>query len=357
MDRKKIMYSEYDNCPNLADEDIVLTINLHNDSPDNVIQANFNEVSNLHVLDHQKDYKMSIIRLDMPSYFLPKFEWPATIIPSITLFYPNTNYNIVVPLNLTQVDFAAASQGGNSSNVYYYKQLIQSMNDALLAGFNDIVATQGPLPAGAPSEAPYLIYEPESKLISVICQTQYDDTNADRIEIWMNYELSSYLITLYLEYYGTNQPLGKDQRIKITNEGNNGYDPSTGNDNFLPSFPGYYKLKQEYEITGVWYDLYKILLVAPGMDVRKYKVLTESANGVLSELAVVADFSYDFETSSLSSIRYVPSGEFQWVDLLTDLPMNNINFQLFIELKNGTIKPVILGPGSNMSIKVLFRKK
>jgi hypothetical protein len=111
--RKSELYREYDNSPDLADEDIVLALNVHNNEIDRVIDAEINIESNLHILDKMTDYKMSVIRLDFPSYFLERFRFPDTFPPSITLHYPNTNYDIDVPFTLFQTDYAPVSQGGN----------------------------------------------------------------------------------------------------------------------------------------------------------------------------------------------------------------------------------------------------
>jgi len=343
----------YNNAPNLADEDIYLDITIHNPIENTkTIPASFQSTRDISILSNQKDYKMSVIRLDIPIEQIQKFLFEENKY-SITLSHFSTGITSQQYLILDQVIFNSVV--GNNTDIYYYKQIIKSCNDALELAFNDIInqynIIYNPLtypPAGAPTKKTFITYNAISKLFTIHSPVENTDSNPERIEFYMNYNLSFLFETIMQEKYGFNLTSLLDSRIIIRDEYNN-RDTFDGQD--------YYLQISEFENTGSWYNFYHIILVSEGMHCRKENFMSTQTGSRAITYGVVADFSYSFQTADDSRIQYVPTSEFRFTDLLTEGPLKFIDFELFVQHTNATISNIHISPGQNASLKILFRKK
>jgi hypothetical protein len=64
-----IAKTSFNNCPNLADEDIYMNVTLFNNTNDRNIPTEYREERGQPFLQKASDYKMSIVRLDLPTDF------------------------------------------------------------------------------------------------------------------------------------------------------------------------------------------------------------------------------------------------------------------------------------------------
>jgi hypothetical protein len=56
------------------------------------------------------------------------------------------------------------------------------------------------------------------------------------------------------------------------------------------------------------------------------------------------------------NILYVPSGQYRYITLQGNQPLNQIDINIFYQLKTGELIPFMLTNGGTASIKILFEK-
>jgi hypothetical protein len=156
-------------------------------------------------------------------------EWvdgsPPTIANNSQEFleFERTSFNVPVPVAPLSVD--------QLNNPYYFvyefEHMIRMINDALNRAFFSL---QGKIGGAFPTGAvpPYLEYDAETQLISLIAQRPYYDRNkiGPHIRIWVNTPLYTLLQGIDVNYYGEDLPLGRDQFILVDDTLDNHYEPS-----------------------------------------------------------------------------------------------------------------------------------
>jgi len=338
------------NAPNLSDEDVYLNINIHNDTSE-TIPAKLSITNQSPIVHDQSKYKLSIIRFDIPSTFLQKFIFQDDYY-SVTLRYPDAGYVSQVFLQLKKFDFVQNTATPNL--VAFYRQMVFSINEAFTTAYNDIVAQYeidngvgSWALSGGPQEAPFIYYDEVTRLFTIYVLPEYQDTNVNRIEVWMNWPCYDLFLNIWDEFYGFNQPDGLDCRMVIVDQRLNNKD--IGGTNYL-------SLSQEFEALE-WYDTYKILLVSRSMKVRKEYEIDLKRGGQQLRLPVIASFNYQFDSPNLERIVYSPTAEYRFIDILDNTPLHEIDIEFFIESKTGEIFPMRLFPGENGNALMLLRKK
>lgn len=352
----------------MSEENIYLNITVHNDFKTQNVYATYSETQDQPIIRDPSEYEMSIIRFDIPSTAIPKFimNMPENMI--VTLSYPADDLNSVQVLQLYQVSFST-SLGERNDYVWYFKQIVISINDALTLAYASIVSQYEAIHgggtwagSGGPQSQPYLEYDSVSKLFTYYCPTLMADSNVNRIELWMNHQLHRIFETFLAQFYGYDLPLGKDYRLVIRSFLTNS--STIGGIN-------YYRIEQESSSLPAWYRVYKIVIVSNSLVSRKEFISFKTADpnsdyvkeelrgniGAVNTLGIVQDFDYSFYTPNIERITYNPTAEYRWVDLLAREPMYKIDFQVFIQSEHGTLIPLVLEPNDNVNIKFLFRKR
>jgi len=341
------------NHPNLADEDIYVNITIENDTQ-SIKFGEFAETQTQPLLLKQNDYKMSVVRFDMPSSNFPIFVYQNNM--SVTLFHPNTgavSEQLLIAVNRSLTPSTLPIEG-----IWYIDQLMEMINTALSTAFTAL----GALPGGSPTVAPYFAYEPETKLISLYTPFEYQDTNAQRIEVWTNFTLFDNIFPSFDVQFTdwAPQPDGKQIRFLIKNlKTNIIIDPTILPEPAVPVFPGQYLIKttQGVETTGTMFTFYKIVITSNIMNIRHESLSTSTSDGNPNNIPIVTDFDYSFDTINYDRITYIPTAEYRWIDLLTDLPLTQLGFKVHVQDQAGKLTPVRMLPGDSINIKFLFRKK
>lgn len=353
---------------NDKDENIYLNITVHNDFADKAVYAEYSESRNQPLLDCPNDYEMSIIRFDMPSTAIPKFIMNRPRDLSITLVYPDENLISKQILQLFQISYST-DLGERDDYIWYFKQIVISVNDALSLAYADIVTQYEAIhgggswaASGGPQSQPYLVYDVPERLFIFYCPQLMVDTNTNRIELWFNYEMFRLFETFLAEFYGYDEADGKDVRLVIR---------SFLTNSETISGVAYYKMEQEYSSLPNWYRVYKIVIVSNALISRKEYITFKTANpdsafarniqrgqgGTVNTLGIVQDFDYSFFTPNVERITYNPTAEYRWVDLLSNKPLNAIDFKVYVQSEAGDLRPIVLEPNDNVNIKILFRKR
>lgn len=348
-----IPHHEQTNCPNLSDEDVYVNITIHNNS-DGVINAEFAETRRQPLFNKQSDYKMSIVRMDMPSTNVPYFTYDNDM--SVTLRHDASN--TIARENLQLIKTYFNSEIASQSTIWSTGQMLQMINNALFDAYDALDVN-----VGDTLRAPWFEYDSESKRFVLYADLAYEDTDPNRVEVWVNSNLYDRLFPSFdVVTMGENLPDGMDVRFRfIKSQGY--YNVVTyANPPPVPTPPLYpdnyvFRIVQDFDTTGNWYDFYKIVVLSRDMNIRKEFVSTLGSEGNTNQLAVVTDFTYDFPTNNADRITYVPTAEYRWMDLLNNTPLDKLSFQLFYQTESTSLIPVKLKPQQTVNLKVLFRKK
>lgn len=365
------------NAPDLANEDKYYNITLVNDTSDKDILAQFTEEKIHAILDDQSQYKMSIIRFDIPTDGAPILVYDDDLDPyKVTVRDDATGVIGEATFKPIQTDFSTGLILSTPNFVKYYQSVIESFNNALEAAWVDFI-NNWPFPTPASPFATklanyqaasgtgmnpfYVIRDVESQLTTIYALESATDDAARPLQLWMNNRLQNLFVGWYSEFYGYNQPNDQDFRVKFIRMPLN-YNLQTYNGN------DYLFIKQEINTSAFWYDTYKIVIVSKSMHARfegytltdKNEPELDSIEGLRSggvtKLGVITDINYEFSSPNIERISYSPD-QFRWIDLLSPDPLTKLDFQIFLQTKNGSLRPVYLTPGDSMNIKLLFRKK
>lgn len=426
---------------NLSQADVYVDIIKHNGTQNQRLDMDYVEERNQPLIDNPTDWKMSIIRLDFPSYDIPKRnyakppvftppptfnfamnpEWLSLTEPdiydpdntrwSITLAYQNPaaihpiiSRVFVSPLD-SPVDPTRVWTQNEQPPVFSFQEVVGAINLALQKAYDNIVFQYNltnPLAYPGPGDPwgfdadntlraqnpPFITYDNIDQLFSIYNPVNNRDTlpttdipgsglgaptiNTHRTEFWMSFAL--YRLFASFEIHQNSQLsniTGRVDRFKSFQLPL--YTAATENIfanqivlNAGGTAVAYDLIRQEFQTTNLWYDIYKILVLSKTMINRKEFIASQvvkddgtSGIGDNRELNILTDFDYEFDTANATRVRYVPSAEFRWIDLRNNTPLRKIDVQIAILLKDDPSKiiPLVLRPGDNFSAKLLFRKK
>ena len=364
----------YSQVNTLSDEYIYYNLNLlHQEDNNGVletqpIKCQFKEERLQPILEKASDYKMAVVRMDAPGFGLRKGLWAPNYY-YVTLVDVDTGIEEQQVVNLDQVQFAP-TQFSPTTAIYYYNQGVKMINDAFSAAFTALVAAVPGYAADAarPQQPPRLIFNEETQLFEFIIDQRHKDVNPKRVEIYWNFPIDRLIASFYIDFFGFNRPDRKDVRLRVIDEIQNRYLQTIGPDPFAGDPAAvderyFLRIPQEFVTTNLWYDIYKIVLVSQTLNIR-YEFTTTTntdTNGQGQEVKkpIVTDFNYELGTDRqvFSRVTYIPQGELRYIDLMNDLPLKKIDFQLFYETNTGALEPWFLEPGTNWNLKVEFRKK
>lgn len=322
------------------------------------IQASLFENRNTPLISRPNDWYISVIRMNIPTAYIPIFVWPSqgANIPdntyySVTIRRAGVDHRSYVTYvaqnNLTSVD-------PNYLFVYSYQQFIDAINAALNAAY--IAA------GGTATQPPYLIYNAESGLISLIAEYAYANT-ATEYEIYFNFPLFAYFDNFLAKRLGFSQTNGKDVLLYVENTGNNDYEshppgyPLSGTNNA-------YKMQQEYCSLFNWSSARSIVFTSNTIPVASENINAQiqgaQSNGTNTR-KILTDFEFDVQNgisnnTLRSYVQYSPK-VYRLIDLESNQPIYQTDIQIFFETEDQVLYPLYINPGEYISIKIMFRNR
>ena len=298
--------------------------------------ATFNETRVEPILNNPSDYDLAVVRFSIPSQSIPIFLWKPNEF-SITISYLNFDFTTIL-------QFIPNSPGGSydyyGDSIWNYQDFIDSINVGLLASFNAFIAGVVPF-ALQPTVAPYMIYNAETQLCSLIAEEKYDTTYTNPVYIYFNRELSNYFPAL--QNYDADDAI-KSVYIRVKYNFNN---------LIVEAGINYYEVKEEYTTLFLWNDLQKILLETDSIPVAN-ELLSAQTNKLRK---VITDFEPLSQINDRSQIQYFPQGPLRFYDLITNYPLTQMNLNITWQSKDGRTFPIYLTEYDNLTVKLYFKKK
>jgi hypothetical protein len=124
-------------------------------------------------------------------------------------------------------------------------------------------------------------------------------------------------------------------------------------------------IPQEYP-TDYRFNQLQSVIVTSNLPIRQEKLPQSTQQNVfnpsnplsyISILPILTDFRPDVNQFGLqnSSLIYFPTGEFRWIDLLSDGPLDRLSFDFLWQSSDQEIHELKLNPGESVSLKLYFR--
>ena len=322
------------------------------------IPAVFNQRRNEAFLDNPYDYYLSVVRWSLPAfsfpialmYIQPNQPDPNLSVYSVTLSFDGDTQkqNIIFEsrTNLpTPVDAIPVQRKSEYYFIYQYQHMVDMVNTALATAFSNL-ATK---PAG--SEAPYFIYNPVTKLFSLIAQAaHYDAKMVGSIQVYLNsnlFELFNGLVNI-AEFLSN----GRDFKILISNYRNNYYnDPAKIST--IP--PEYYETVEQFVSIPAWNAVKKITFETSLIPIQN-EYTPASGNSfkkIMTDFEPLNSSSEDVRTS----LQYFPQGQYRLIDLTGTTPLYNIDLKVTWLDVFGRGYTVQINHFQELSVKLLFTRK
>lgn len=352
---------------------------------------NFNEIRNSPFIMNPGNYLMSIVRFEIDTPTLPVFipfiqtnqGDPNLTVYSFTMTYVHNaityeqqQYCIYQPENLS-VPVPSAINGNyqTQQNIRYYyvrsyNSWMESMNKALKDCFDNlktqVTNAGGALPTNNP---PFLELEPHTLNITLSADIiGFAESLNNPIKLFMNSPMFTLLSNFQIKYFGSVASItnGKNYQFRI-------YGIPSVNPLNVYIINNNYSVLQTFSegptpvalwnpITSIVFTSTLLPIVPTNYGIPKVYNANESqlSTGNNSNLVpIITDFIVAFSATNnyKPTINYEPAGEYRWVDLMGNNPLNTIDIQVFWKDKFGNLNPVLLKNQCSASIKILFRRK
>lgn len=369
---------------------IEVPTNANPSPPENTyIQSNYKADLNRNILQKSSDYYMSIIRFTIPAANIPVLIYqladetkdisgnyvdPTTGIYSVSLSYDDGKTNTIVTKNLHFLPHYtdAPTSLSNYYYIYSYQHMLHMINNAYAEAYAELDG-KTTIPAGI-TNRPWIVFDPATELFTFVAQEGYKNypaPSSETVKIYMN----TYLFNLFLTFGGFYSTVNENAssptkyQVIISNNGNNfssmGSIPPDTNTTALNSgsaLPNLLNMEQQIRCLYRWNDVRSILFVGNSMGTNNEVLPTISSTinqGSYSSLPIITDFEINQNEGpeGRSTIQYNPAGQWRWINLTTDLPFNQLNFNIYWSNKYGELFPLYIAPGDSITVKFAFYKK
>jgi hypothetical protein len=352
----------------------------------------FNETRTNPILANAGDYYLSIVRFCLDTYNLPNFICQIQpkqgnrdlSIYSVTLEYddgagiitPSTQeYIIWSPQNLNATLPLPPNQtttGFQDNSIYYYcyqfQYWLNLINVAYANALTSLIAnTGGALSPIFTALPPVLTWDTTSSKAILQAQTQfYEQLNTAKIRIYMNPPLFALFNSFSSLNYGTTGvTLGRNYQLVIS-------DFQGINTILLPTNAPpanqteYTQIFQEFSTIDTWSPVSSIVFTSNTIPIISNQLsaplLFNDGNTTagLGNNANFAQIITDMATNQQvfkPNVLYSPTAEYRRIDMTGNLPLSNIDINVFWRNKVGQLIPFTLASGSTASIKFLFERK
>ena len=352
--------------------DVVIT-NLNNiDSTP--VPAVFTETRSSPFITLPEAYLLSIARFTIDTTTLP------VIIPTIKPFTTNLNETIY-KITLTYQTFSYTStlifkpqdlqavapvppsgqQNGLQDNtggyycIYTYQYFIQLVNNTFQDCFKNILALAGI----TTTIYPYMVFDPTSKLASLILPKEYFDTTlASHMTLYFNPALYNMFSSFPMTINTYNSASGQNVQIIVDNFGQSS--EITVGDPLYTAI----QLNQEYSTVSLWTPLTSIVFCSSTLPIVQNQIsaplyfvngVSYSNNGTNNIAPIITDMAVS-EGDYKPNLVYSPY-VYRYIDMKGNRPIYSLDISVYWKDRYGNLQPFRLSAGSSITIKLMFIKK
>lgn len=355
------------------EDHIYFNIEINSDNSINKTEAKYNITRTRDILDVPSNYYLSVVRFNIPSFFLPLaiFQKSATnddegvYSVSMDVIDLADNNNVLAtagPTNLIYIPSVENISKGDSEYyfMYNYQILADMINVAMQTCFNAVKVT---IPDNTKFAPPVVNFDAVSQ--KFVWQFQSIWVENDMVVEEVDYDTMFRLYVndpLWTLIYGLNHT-----RINNTiNFSATGQDiliePIILFDNITQkeslesvlSEDNYYNITSEYITLYNWNPFKKIILTSGNIPCRSEYVKGSGD----SYQKIITDFIPSNNiTDQRSVFQYNAGNNLRLVDLTSNSPLRNIDIKIWWEDVNQNLNPLYLPWNSQANIKLAFYKK
>jgi hypothetical protein len=354
----------------------------------------FNESRTNPIIANTGDYYLSIVRFSLDTYNLPTLVCEIQTnqadvnlsIYSITLEYDDglggvtpsqqvylnwvpQNQNAVIPSPPS-----STSNGFQENTPYYYcynfQYFLTLVNTAFASALASLVAnTGGALSPIFLAEQAVMTWDTTQEMAILQAQTQYyDRENVARIKIYFNPPLFALFNSFPALNFGTGPSvsLGRNYQMGIANFA--GISTILLPTNVIPPAVQtiWTQVFQEFSTIDTWTPVASIVFTSNTIPIISNQlsaplVFNDGKSSIgTGNNANFAQIITDMATNQQifkPNVLYTPTAEYRRIDMTGNMPLSNIDINVFWRDKLGQLIPFTLASGATASIKFLFERK
>lgn len=332
---------------------------LTNNQPFDIL-AKVKETRYAAIVEKPNDWEFSIVRFSVSSNEVPIFH-PIIPNPALPL---QSNMSITLGFGGSFFQqFIQTTPLEAKDGVFDFQIWLDHLNDAALLAFTALKAA---FPGAAPTIQPFFFLNPTTLLISMYTQDSYLESNPLSIQIFMNQQLQNIIDLPFSSYNNVPAPFGTDFQIAVRDWATTlPVPPRTGFPLALSALAGnWIQSSQSFPSLDEWSDVQRVffttgLIPVNGELLPNTVGQDQDGNIATTSQQIVTDFLVNTEQSEPTrhAYTYVPSAEYRIVSLMGTKPIRTIDVNCFYSTYDGREFPLKLAPRTNMSLKMMFRRK
>lgn len=354
----------------------------------------FNETRTNPIINNTGDYYLSIVRFSLDTYNLPNIiaeiqpnqANPNLTIYSLTLEYDDgvggitpssqeylifepQNKNALVPIPPSQT-LNKFQENTNYYYIYQFQYFLSLVNKAFQTALASLIANTG---GGASpillAKQPVITWDVTSSSAILQAETSfYDEKNTAQIKIYFNPPLFALFNSFPAYNYGTGSSvsLGRNYQMLIA-------DFTGVNTILLPTNPTppatqviFTQMFQEFSTIDTWSPVASIVFTSNTIPIISNQLSAplvfnngQSSSGIGNN-ANFAQIITDMTTNQQvfkPNVLYNPTAEYRRIDMTGNMPLTNIDINVYWRDKLGQLNPFLLASGATASVKFLFERK
>jgi len=313
---------------------IYYNLRIHNsiENNDEVINTYYSSTRVEEILPKCNDYKLSVIRFQLPANF-PLFIYPED--PNIfQVKLTNAGDSVIKNLVYTQKYETYIERG-----IYYVNHFIEILNKALQEAHGDLLI----LNPGITYDAPFFVYDPNvATKIYLVCPIEYIDGNLNNITLSLSSKLFNWGFQEFPVADG-NLVLHNDfiQLSIFDNKINN---------RITINSKDYYKIYSEVDTTPLFNKFSDIVILTDSIPINP-----ENISSQLNETQrILSDFVPISEQGLIGSVyQYFPR-VYRYTNLVSNEPLRKIDINIYILYQTGELYSHRLLPGEYFTMKLMF---
>lgn len=304
--------------------------------------ARFNQsISSGSIIDLPENYYLAIVRFAISHMLIPLYQFKENFY-SVTITRED---GALKQEFLIYENIGNYSQYGYKNPVFFYSQFANMVSDALKRAHDYLFDPADP--------HPFLHYGPETERFTLYVpdDANYYDGVDTHATISFNANLFQQLQLINSTFNGFNSADGKDYTV-------NYFSDPLGFNLYVSGANPYYFYTQERSALYLLNEVQSIVFTSATLAVTKEYIGSNDGSGNAGSVGIIADFVPDQSTGrDLSEYQYNVQGPPRLVNLTNTIPITNIDYQVGIRFRDGTIVPLYLEPGETCEVKFGFFKK
>lgn len=304
--------------------------NTNGDLPAQIIDQRANEL----IKDPSK-YHMCLVRASIPATHVPIRLWVDNQF-KLSIQYSGVDYS-------STLTFTPSAAGSLSNNgyVYYFEQVIQSINNSLATAWSACSSA-----ATLTGAAPYMGWDPTTQLFSLYAEKLRFDiiSNPSAPKIFFNTPLYRLFPSLQALYYNFNAIYNAFQ-IYVT-------------DNQINNTAGLLKMTEDVSTVSIWTTVQGFAFMSNSLPVRGEAISSDRGSSSNVEQKIIFDLEMPVGIAPGSGLvfQYNATSDLRSLDLLSNQSIRTVDVSVYVVYKDGTYELLQIEPSEVVTVKLLFRK-